>query len=263
MTNSKADAISPIRKVRVCIKGVGGTLNLAYKATLKSTILDDEGVPRDLIIPNGYIVEQLPIRFLSPPTHIIPPDEDLQPTTTNHKTPKATPEDNDNFLTAGPQPQPSTTPIHIIPDQCQVIPPETDDDNENEGDINNKGTTSARQTNEGDRSTNEGEVERLSTKAKRLTIDKDTPLFEEQKYSKIESVKQEMMFWHLGLGHLLHKRMMAMAKAGDIPRRFMQDPMPECAACCFCKAMKVPWRTKVDMIKGKSVPLPNLANAYL
>jgi len=66
-----------------------------------------------------------------------------------------------------------------------------------------------------------------------------------------------MMFWHLGLGHLLHKRMMAMAKAGDIPRRFMQDPMPECAACCFCKAMKVPWRTKGhDQRKIRTVTQP-------
>jgi len=327
MSNTKDDAIGPIRKVRVRIRGVAGTLHSAYTATLKWTILDDNGVPRDLIIPNGYIVEELPIRLLSPQhlaqiykaqhgtssgtcciqtdanailvwdrqrytktvplnssnvpvfqsapsyrrfdqlehthdsrlqepqcfaTHIIPPDGAYdQPTTTNQSM-------DDEFDMAGPKPQSSTTPIHIIPDQCQIIPDDVHyDHTTNEGDNNSfNSTNEGDDNNENDAITaNEGDehipitdgalAEWAKNKtAKTLQIDKDTPIFEEQRYSKIESVKQEMMFWHLRLGHLPHERMMAMAKAGDLPKRFLGVPMPECAACRFCRATKVPWRTK-------------------
>jgi hypothetical protein len=69
MTCSKADFVTgtlvPIKEKQV--KGYGGTLtDITHQGTIKWRIADDEGNPREIIIPNSFYVPGLSIRLLSP-----------------------------------------------------------------------------------------------------------------------------------------------------------------------------------------------------
>ena len=66
MTNSKKDFISTPTKVNVRIKGIKGHSTSAHRGTVKWTIQDDNGKPHDIILPDTYLIDSLPIRLLSP-----------------------------------------------------------------------------------------------------------------------------------------------------------------------------------------------------
>jgi hypothetical protein len=53
ISNDKRDFITPLKKVNKKFKGLGGTLSEIYSGTIKWSIEDDDGVPHDLVIPNG------------------------------------------------------------------------------------------------------------------------------------------------------------------------------------------------------------------
>lgn len=56
--------------------------------------------------------------------------------------------------------------------------------------------------------------------------------------------RQELLLWHYRLGHVPMSRLQHMAKRGDLPSRLATCQMPECAACRFGRATKIPWRVK-------------------
>jgi hypothetical protein len=54
----------------------------------------------------------------------------------------------------------------------------------------------------------------------------------------------ELLRYHYRLGHISFFKLKQMAFLGLIPRRLYDIKPPKCAACCFGKAIKRPWRTK-------------------
>jgi len=56
--------------------------------------------------------------------------------------------------------------------------------------------------------------------------------------------RQELLLWHYRLGHVPMSKLQHMAKLGDLPKRLSTCSKPQCAACRFGRATKVPWRTK-------------------
>jgi GAG-pre-integrase domain len=56
--------------------------------------------------------------------------------------------------------------------------------------------------------------------------------------------RHELLLWHYRLGHVPFSKLQHMASIGDLPRRLAKCPKPECAACRFGRATKVPWRVK-------------------
>ncbi|KAI2511676.1 hypothetical protein MHU86_2742 [Fragilaria crotonensis] len=66
ISNDKRDFIAPLKKVNNSLKGLGGTLADIYSGTIKWSIEDDDGVPHDIVIPNGLYVKDSPSKLLSP-----------------------------------------------------------------------------------------------------------------------------------------------------------------------------------------------------
>jgi hypothetical protein len=54
----------------------------------------------------------------------------------------------------------------------------------------------------------------------------------------------ELLRWHHRLGHLPFSMLKALAKNGEIPKKFEKIKEPRCAGCLFGKMTKVPWRTR-------------------
>jgi hypothetical protein len=54
----------------------------------------------------------------------------------------------------------------------------------------------------------------------------------------------ELLRWHHRLGHLPFSMIRALAKNGEIPKKFEKVKEPRCAGCLFRKMTKVPWQTK-------------------
>ena len=66
ISNDKKDFITPLKKINKKLKGLGGTLADIYSGTIKWSIEDDDGVPHDLVIPNGLYVKYSPSKLLFP-----------------------------------------------------------------------------------------------------------------------------------------------------------------------------------------------------
>jgi hypothetical protein len=66
ISNDRRDFITPLKKVNKHVKGLGGTLADIYSGTIEWSIEDDDGVPHDLVIPNGLYVKDSPSKLLSP-----------------------------------------------------------------------------------------------------------------------------------------------------------------------------------------------------
>ena len=79
----------------------------------------------------------------------------------------------------------------------------------------------------------------------------DIPVVEDENTPHLEDPTKDLLIWHYRLGHLPFSRVQAMAKAGDLPKRLASCRIPECAACRFGKATKVPWRVKGKSNSGK------------
>jgi hypothetical protein len=79
------------------------------------------------------------------------------------------------------------------------------------------------------------------------------PIIEEAKdgESKLDDMAHELLLYHYRLGHESFTNLQAMAKAGILPTRLAKCRIPQCAACHYGKASKVPWRVKGDPKDGK------------
>jgi len=56
---------------------------------------------------------------------------------------------------------------------------------------------------------------------------------------------------HVQFGHVSFQRLRLMAKAGIIPKRLANCPIPVCSACCYAKAIRRQWRSKTAENKGE------------
>ena len=59
----------------------------------------------------------------------------------------------------------------------------------------------------------------------------------------------EFLKYHIKYGHCSTKRIQAMARNGELPRRLAKCDVPVCSACQFGKATKRPWRPKTSSNK--------------
>ena len=69
----------------------------------------------------------------------------------------------------------------------------------------------------------------------------------------------ELLKVHHQFNHLSFNKIKALAKAGIVPRRLKDAPVPVCAACSYGKATRKPWRTKpkkVDKDKLRKATAP-------
>ena len=73
----------------------------------------------------------------------------------------------------------------------------------------------------------------------------------EEEPPDIGSPTKELLVMHYRLGHLPFARIQKMAKDGRLPSRLASCRVPECAACRFGRATKIPWRTKGNNNSGK------------
>ena len=56
--------------------------------------------------------------------------------------------------------------------------------------------------------------------------------------------EDELMIWHIRLGHMSFQKLQKMAAEGNLPKRLCKSQVPKCIACLYGKATKIPWRTK-------------------
>ena len=64
---------------------------------------------------------------------------------------------------------------------------------------------------------------------------------------KLTPDQQELLRWHIRLGHLPFRSLKVFAELGLIPRRLSKvDVVPLCASCTVANAHKRPWRTKSE-----------------
>lgn len=242
MTNSLHDFVdTSLQQVNVRVKGIAGKLSAAHRGTLRWNITDDTGQPHQLLIPNAYYVPSLPIRLLSP-QHFA---QSMQPhESTNHGTicetfadsvrlhwsdrryTKTVPLGPNNvatlWTTSGhwaytayaasvrPDPvEPCAYDAHWIPpDPDSVLHPSAP-------------------------GSPHWPVDTVPT-----TFDDDVRLGGDV------TPTQELLVWHFRLAHLSFKRLQHMAKLGLLPKKLQNCRIPECPACCYAKATKVPWRSK-------------------
>jgi GAG-pre-integrase domain len=73
----------------------------------------------------------------------------------------------------------------------------------------------------------------------------------EDEETKLNNPAHELLLYHYRLGHESFANLQAMAKAGILPNRLANCRIPQCAACHYGKASKVPWRVKGDPKDGK------------
>jgi len=81
-----------------------------------------------------------------------------------------------------------------------------------------------------------------------ITVTFDTDVQEEedvtQSHPEMTRDEEELMYWHLRLGHLAFSRVQHMAHLGLLPRRLQKAKIPFCSGCIYGKMTRRPWRTK-------------------
>jgi GAG-pre-integrase domain len=73
----------------------------------------------------------------------------------------------------------------------------------------------------------------------------------EDKESKLNNPTHELLLYHYQLGHESFTNLQAMAKAGILPTWLAKCRIPQCAACHYGKASKVPRRVKGNPKDGQ------------
>ena len=79
-----------------------------------------------------------------------------------------------------------------------------------------------------------------------VTFDGDVQEEEDvtQPHPELTKDEEELMYWHLRLGHLAFSRVQHMAHLGLLPRRLQKAKIPFCSGCIYGKMTRRPWRTK-------------------
>ena len=74
----------------------------------------------------------------------------------------------------------------------------------------------------------------------------------------LDNPQQELLRWHIRLGHCSFDKLKLMAQQGDLPSRLQHCPVPQCPACIYGKMTKRPWRskTKSSQISPRTITNP-------
>jgi Reverse transcriptase (RNA-dependent DNA polymerase)/GAG-pre-integrase domain len=270
ISNDKRDFITPLKRINKKLKGLGGTLTEVYSGTIKWSIEDDDGVPHDIVIPNGLYVKDSPSKLLSP-QHWAQTAQDFKPLprgtwcSTYHdciqlhwaqrkhtKTVRLN-EGSGNIATM--YTAPSYKAFTTFCSMCEVEVDEDDPiinmethlipDHENE-DI--------------DGPVHQPEAPDTSSQGVYWTQAPNTPVSfdldaidrtdlpaiieDEEDTAFHEKPAAEFLRWHHKLNHMSGAKMQSMAKRGLLPKILAKCQIPACTSCLYGKATRRPWRTK-------------------
>jgi transposase InsO family protein len=76
---------------------------------------------------------------------------------------------------------------------------------------------------------------------------------QEEEHPEMPTAQQELLQWHLRLGHLSFARIQSMAKQGLLPRKLAHQVVPFCSGCAYGKMTRRPWRTKAGYNKTPKI----------
>jgi GAG-pre-integrase domain len=230
MANSETDFINPPIEVNLKIKGINGNLHTTKVGTVRWMIQDDNGCTHRFDIPGTYLVPDLPIRLLSP-QHVAKEmmKRDNQP-------------DSMTCITYADR---VLLSWHHGTYKC-TIPL----GNNNVPILRTSPSYNSLKYNEAHNWKEE------TLKAYRVDIDLvQTPdelpelqpapineLFETKPIS--QEHEDNLMLWHIKLGHLPFKRLQSMAQKGDLPKSLAKFTPPTCQACLYGRATRIPWKVK-------------------
>ena len=270
ISNDKRDFITPLKKVNKSLKGLGGTLADIYSGTIKWSIEDDDGVPHDIVIPNGLYVKDSPSKLLSP-QHWAQTAQDFKPLprgtwcSTYHdciqlhwdqrkhtKTVKLS-KGSGNIATM--YTAPSYKAFSTFCNMCEVEMDEDDpiitmvthlipdDENEDfEGQAPQPEAPDAQL-----QGVNWSQPPNTPVSFDLDATDRtDLPVIveDEEDTAVHENPAAEFLRWHHKLNHMSAAKMQSMAKRGLLPKKLAKCQVPTCTSCLYGKATRRPWRTK-------------------
>jgi hypothetical protein len=246
MTNNETDFVGPIETINLKIKGIKGYLKTTKIGTARWAIQDDQGRHHRFDIPGTYLVPDLPMRLLSP----------------QHLAREMSKVDK----------EPDGTACHTYSDRvlltwhhgkyCRTIAL---------GKINVPVIRSAPSYNNFKSYAKENpevpqnfayaakfphmeaidtmEMPTMDLNVNHVEIEEDIP--------KDTRAEDELMIWHIRLGHMPFLKLQKMAMQGDLPKRLQKCPIPKCISCLYGKATKIPWKVKGEAqshLKQTKVP---------
>ncbi|KAL7565945.1 hypothetical protein ACA910_008403 [Epithemia clementina (nom. ined.)] len=262
ITNTFSDFITPPRKIRATVTGIGGTAKATHKGTVRWLIDDDTGVTHAFTIQDSYFVPSAPTRILSPQQYA-QQRQDHKPrrdgtgsmTLSNHvvlfwnqrKSIKTIPLDrrlNIGITTtssgikaynayAASQGD-SSDSVHIF--DSQVV---SDEESDEEASLQPPDPVARPTQQERDRA---APAELLSTT--KLDFSMEPTVIPEDPEPATMTPHDELLRWHYRLGHMSFERLRHMVKLGLLPKRLLQSNLPLCSACQYGKMHRKPWKTK-------------------
>ena len=264
LTTNKDDFIDEPSTVNLRVSGISGNLSSSLKGTVAWTIEDDDGMAHTLTIPNVYLVEDLPIRLLSPQhlAQVYKSQETIADGTfcttlsdrivlywDNRRGKRTVKLNQQNVAVIHTAPgyklyqrfddhyksrqyEPKAFPAHLIPPDDEDMP--SPHVRETPNDMREETMTH----------TSPGPMPTPDVTTPNQITFKETPVVEDDQEQELPRASDELLLWHYRLGHKPFSRLQAMAKDGHLPSRLATCRVPECAACRFGRATKVPWRTK-------------------
>jgi hypothetical protein len=269
ISNDKRDFITPLKKVNKKLKGLGGTLSEIYSGTIKWSIEDDDGVPHDIVIPNGLYVKESPSRLLSP-QHWAQTAQDFKPLprgtwcSTYHdciqlhwnqrRFTKTVKLDVGGANIATMYTAPSYKAFHTFCTRCEV---EVDEDNpivgytthlipdDNDEDSEQVQAPEAPDAKEKGVDWSQSPITPVSFDLN-ATEGTDAPaIIEDEEDTSVRvNPASEFLRWHHKLNHMSAAKMQAMARQGLLPKKLAKCPVPTCTSCLYGRATRRPWRTK-------------------
>jgi hypothetical protein len=285
ISDNQNDFVGPLQHSNTLVSGIGGHQKGKWTGTVRWPVVNDTGQRHELLIPNTVLLPKgsLPFRLLSP-QHFGQENFKCGIDTTARGTMNFT-SGIDNVLTWADCTYRITTQLtkgsnialinsdagykkfsafvdlveqadepadlfssHLIPDD-ESIPPDNDDrsisfqpsDSRNEGGTEGAPPTSTTNT--------------LPHVIDFLDGEQDfcMPLTEETEddESRLDNPTHELLMYHYRLAHEPFTNLQQMAKDGILPKRLANCRVPQCAACHYGKASKIPWRVKGDPKDGQ------------
>ena len=260
ITNDLRDFIAPLQPARAKVEGYNGTTTATMVGTVKWKIHDDLGNEHQVLLPNTYYAPQGRYRLLCP-QHWAQVANDNSPT--HHGTWCATyadrivlywgqrrysrtlrliPSTNVGILTTRPGIRNYTKACHLMEQVRPSLVLAT-----NVHAASNEEPNGEPNTDPIDEPTREPTEEPTQNDAP-ITVTFNNLLKEDeditQPHPEFTRDKEELMYWHLRLGHLAFSRVHHMAQLGLLPRRILNTTPPFCSACAYGKMTRRPWRTK-------------------
>lgn len=282
MTFSKDDfvqgTLKPIRPIRV--KGFGATTSqtiVTHEGTVSWTILDDEGVPHDVRIPNSLLTPGSGERLLSPQhwaqtandraadgqpgTYCITTHNEVRLYWNQSKHVRTVPIDpaSNNVATVWVQNgfRHSLAFASIAGQEddqhpmCFAAATEVTDD---EASTNNAPDDDEQsfQSHESEPAPTATGVDNKQKEWNTLPDIRHPNVVEQDNEELRADPSAEMLRWHARLSHIPMSRIQQMAKEGALPSRLARCRVPMCQSCIYGKLTRRPWRTKPSsQDKGK------------